>query len=198
MRRLPTLTLLALLGGALLALTGLAAFPLPAPPNPERPAPTLLVLGASQLGGQPGPAFRRRLDHALTLYRQGSVTRIVVSGGVGMGDLFSEGEIGVRYLRGQGVPVGVLRAEEASRTTFQNLRNSRPLLPGAVTLVTDNVHARRAVSLARAEGLAADVSSVRIRPTPRYLLRESLALLAWRLLGYTGGRGGEPQRQAGV
>jgi len=193
-RRLPTLPSLALLGGALLALTGLAAFPLPAPPNPERPAPTLLVLGASQLAGQPGPAFRRRLDHALTLYRKGGVTRIVVSGGVGTGDLFSEGEIGVRYLRGQGVPVGVLRAEEASRTTFQNLRNSRPLLPGAVTLVTDNVHARRAVSLARAEGLAADVSSVRIRPAPRYLLRESLALLAWRLLGYTGGRGGEPDK----
>ena len=103
------------------------------------------MLGASQLGGQPGPAFRRRLDHALRLYRQGGVSRIIVSGGVGAGDLFSEGEIGVRYLRGQGVPVGVLRAEEQSRTTFQNLRNSRPLMPGAVTLVTDNVHARRAV-----------------------------------------------------
>ncbi|WP_237724595.1 YdcF family protein [Deinococcus alpinitundrae] len=188
MRRLPTLSLLALLGAALLTLMGLAASPLPAPPNPEQPAPTLLVLGASQLAGQPGPAFRRRLDHALTLYRQGGVTRIIVSGGVGAGDLFSEGEIGVRYLRGQGVPVAVLRAEEQSRTTFQNLRNSRPLMPGAVTLVTDSVHARRAVSLARAEGIEADVSSAAIRPAPRYLLREWLALLAWRLLGYTGGR----------
>ncbi|UWX65404.1 YdcF family protein [Deinococcus rubellus] len=193
MRRLPNLPLLALLGAVLLALTGLAASasPLPAPPNPDQPAPTLLVLGASQLGGQPGPAFRQRLDHALKLYRQGGVTRIIVSGGVGLGDLFSEGEIGVRYLRGQGVPVGALRAEEQSRTTFQNLRNSRPLIPGAVTLVTDSVHARRAVSLARAGGLKADVSSTLIRPAPRYLLRESLALLAWRLLGYTGGRGEE-------
>lgn len=189
MRRTPILLPLTLLGGVLLTLTGLAASPLPAPPNPARPASTLLVLGASQLGGQPGPAFRRRLDHALKLYRQGGVTRIVVSGGVGVGDLFSEGEIGVRYLRSQGVPVGVLRAEEQSRTTFQNLRNSRPLILGAVTLVTDSVHARRAVSLARAGGLSADVSSAVIRPAPRYLLRESLALLAWRL-GYTGGRGG--------
>lgn len=162
--------------------------PLPPPPSPARPAPTLLVLGASQVAGVPSPAFRRRLGQALKLYRQGGVRRIIVSGGVGKSDLFSEGEIGVRSLRAQGVPIGVLRAEEQSRTTYQNLRNSRPLIHGRVTLVTDEVHARRALALALSEGLSADVSSVGLQATPRYLLRETAALLMWRLFGYTGGR----------
>ncbi|AZI42397.1 YdcF family protein [Deinococcus psychrotolerans] len=176
-----------LLGGFLLAALRWLS-PLPPPPSPALPAPTLLVLGASQVAGLPSPAFRRRLDEAFRLYQQGGVMRIIVSGGVGEGDLFSEGEIGVRYLRAQGVPVGILRAEEQSRTTYQNLRNSRPLIAGRVTLVTDSVHARRALSLALAEGLSADVSSVSFKAAPRYLLRETAALLMWRLFGYTGGR----------
>ena len=54
--------------------------------------------------------------------------------------------------------------------------------------MTDAVHAPRALALARAEGFEVNVSSVMIRPAPRYLLRETAALLAWRLAGYTGGR----------
>ncbi len=192
--RSPTAALLstaALSAGLLGTLAWLS--PLPAPPSPAQPAPTLLVLGASQLGGRPSAAFRRRLDHALTLYRRGGVTRIIVSGGIGPGQALSEGETGVRYLLGRGIPLQRLRAEQRSRTTFQNLKFSRPLIEGPVTLVTDTVHARRAVSLARAAGLRAEVSSVSLRPTLRYLLRETLALLAWRCLRYTGGRDLEHQ-----
>ncbi|AWN23533.1 YdcF family protein [Deinococcus irradiatisoli] len=189
-RFLPT----TLLGAGLLGVLAWLS-PLPPPRSPARPAPTLLVLGASQVGGRPSSAFRRRLDHALTLYRQGGVRRIIVSGGVGQGQHISEGATGVRYLRGRGVPGTALRAEERSRTTFQNLEFSRPLIGGPVTLVTDAVHARRALSLARAAGLRAEVSSVALKPTPHYLLRETLALLAWRCLRYTGGRD-QPRPQA--
>ena len=170
-------------GGLVLALP-----PLPTP-STARPAATLLVLGAAQYNGHPSPAFRARLDHALHLYRAGGVRCIVVSGGVGRGDHYSEGGVGLRYLAGRGVPVRALRAEVQSRTTLENLNNSRPLLPGAVTLVTDEVHAPRALALARALGLRADVSSVPLGPGHwRYRLREKLALLAYTVLGVEGGR----------
>ena len=169
------------------------ALPLPQVGRPEHPHATLLVLGAAQYNGHPSPAFRERLDRAWELYQAGGVTRIVVSGGVGTGDHFSEGAVGRLYLARRGVPWGRLAAETRSRSTLENLRGSRPLLRGnagleAVTLITDEAHAPRALALARATGLDADVSSVPLAPGQwKYRLREKLALLAYTVLG-TGSR----------
>ncbi|PYE52870.1 YdcF family protein [Deinococcus yavapaiensis] len=173
----PLLVLLVL--GAVLMLAGAASV--------DRPYPTLLVLGAAQYNGHPSPAFERRLRHALDLYRAGGVKRIVVSGGVGKGDRFSEGAVGVKFLRSQGVPERVLIAETRSRSTLENLRNSKPYLTGAVTLVTDEVHATRALALAKAVGLKANVSTVKLASTGKaaeaYRQRERMLLLAYTLLG---------------
>jgi uncharacterized SAM-binding protein YcdF (DUF218 family) len=180
------------LGSSLLALLLLAAaglvlaLPLPLVNTAPRPHATLLVLGAAQYNGHPSPAFRRRLDHALALYRAGGVQSIVVSGGVGTGDRYSEGQVGRLYLLKHGVPTHALKAETHSRTTLENLQNSRPLLAraGAVTLITDEAHAPRALALARATGLMADVSSVPLGAGHwHYRLREKLALLAYTVLG---------------
>ncbi|GGR30018.1 hypothetical protein GCM10008957_46110 [Deinococcus ruber] len=166
------------MGGLVLAL------PLLPVRSAVHPQATLLVLGAAQYNGHPSPAFRARLDHALALYRAGGVRRIVVSGGVGRGDHYSEGEVGQMYLLKRQVPVAVVDAETRSRTTLENLRNSCPLLPGPVTLVTDEVHAPRALALARAVGLKADVSSVPLGAGHwKYRMREKLALLAYTVLG---------------
>ncbi|GGJ81357.1 YdcF family protein [Deinococcus aquiradiocola] len=180
---------------ALLLLAGaglVTALPLPRPHAPARPHATLLVLGAAQYNGRPSPAFRERLDRAAALYRAGGVTRVVVSGGVGTGDRYAEGTVGRLYLARHGVPIADVQAETRSRTTLQNLQYSRALLQDAarpgrtlpVTLVTDEAHAPRALALARASGLNADVSSVPLGSgQARYRLREKLALLAYTLLG---------------
>lgn len=183
------------LGSGLLALLLLAAaglvlaLPLPLVGRAAHPHATLLVLGAAQYNGHPSPAFRRRLDHALALYRAGGVQRIVVSGGIGTGDRYSEGQVGRLYLLRRGVPLRALQAETRSRTTLENLQNSRPLLPGPVTLITDDAHAPRALALARATGLVADVNSVPLGPGHwHYRLREKLALLAYTVLGIESGK----------
>ncbi|WP_102125175.1 YdcF family protein [Deinococcus planocerae] len=175
-----------------LALSGLlvAAFLL-APgarvPPAQPPHPVLVVLGAAQYAGRPSPAFQRRLDHALSLYRAGGIQTVVVTGGRQPGDPHSEGEVGVTYLHRQGVPSAALLAETRSRTTVENLRNARASLPPhtPVTLVTDEAHAPRALALAHALGMNANASPSPLsdRPDPRYLLREKLALLAYSLLG---------------
>lgn len=174
----------------LLAAAGLVlALPLPQVSSPTRPYATLLVLGAAQYNGHPSPAFRQRLDRALALYQAGGVRRIVVSGGVGTGDRYSEGAVGRLYLLRRGVPLKAVSAETRSRTTLENLQNSLPLLSGSggpegVTLVTDSAHAPRALALARASGLNADVSSVPLGAGQwKYRLREKLALLAYSVLG---------------
>ena len=179
----------------LVAAAGLVvALPLPEVRPPAHPYATLLVLGAAQYNGRPSPAFRQRLDRAAALYRAGGVRHIVVSGGVGTGDRFSEGSVGRLYLARCGVPLAVLDAETRSRTTLANLKNSRPLLVSegtlqSVTLVTDEAHAPRALALARATGLEADVSSVPVGAGQwRYRLREKLALLAYTVLGVGNGQ----------
>lgn len=155
-----------------------------------KPHATLIVLGAAQYSGRPSPAFQRRLDHALQLYKVGQVKTIVVTGGRVPGDPYSEGEVGVDYLRGRGVPAAALIAETRSRTTIQNLQNARVYLPPhtPVTLVTDEAHAPRALALAQTLGMDANAnpSPLSQRPDWRYLLREKLALAAYAVLGIKG------------
>lgn len=165
-----------------------AAFLLPIDPPPLVGAPhsTLVVLGAAQYSGRPSPAFRDRLDHALQLYRSGGVELVVVTGGRVNGDPYSEGGVGVAYLRARGVPEAHLLAEEESRTTSQNLKNAAMMLghERPITIVTDSLHAPRALDLARGQGLQANANAVQ-RPHYRwrYRLRERCAHLAL-LFGY--------------
>ena len=142
-----------------------------------------LVMGAAQYDGTPSPALRGRLDRARELYRSDCVTRIVVSGGRQVGDRYTEGESGVRYLRAHGVPAKDLAAERHARTSLENLDFSRPLLgDDEVVIVTDDLHAYRSAWLARRLGMRAQVAAVGTH-TGRlaYAAREVAILAAYRL-----------------
>lgn len=159
---------------------------------PALPHATLVVLGAAQYAGRPSPAFRVRLDHAAELYESGSVKTIVVTGGRQEGDPYTEGGVGISYLRQRGVPRAALIAEERSRTTAQNLNYAAELLPPhtPITVVTDWVHAPRALAMARDIGFEANANPSPLWPNAslRYRLRERLALVAYWLLDYEGYR----------
>ena len=157
------------------------------------PVDTLLVMGAAQYNGTPSPAFKRRLDGALELYQAGCAPRIVVTGGKREGDRTTEGESGARYLQAQGVPETALASETKSRTSFENLEFSLPLLRGntgsqdtgsqnTVLIVTDDMHAYRSYWLAQHLGLDASVAPVETRGLGlRYALRELAGLTAYHL-----------------
>lgn len=149
------------------------------------PVDTLLVMGAAQYDGVPSPAFARRLDRALELYRTGCARRILVTGGKRPGDRFTEGEAGARYLAGRGVPETALLRETKSRSSFENLSFSRPLVAGErLLIVTDDLHAYRTRLLAQHLGLDAEVAPV-VTHGPRlsYRLREAAGVTAY-LLGF--------------
>jgi vancomycin permeability regulator SanA len=144
---------------------------------------TVLVMGAAQYDGRPSPVFKRRLDKAHDLYERGCASSIIVTGGKRVGDRFSEGEAGVKYLASLGVPGSMLQSETKSVSSFENLELSRPLLQtNTLTIVTDDLHAYRTHYLAKKLGYSAELATV-FNPYKRfaYSLRELMMLMAYHL-----------------
>jgi uncharacterized SAM-binding protein YcdF (DUF218 family) len=116
-------------------------------------ADAAIVLGAAIWTDRPSPVFRERLNHGLLLYRTGRVKKIIVTGGFGENEKFSEAEIGEKYLLENGVTPTDICKETRSKTTYQNLENALPLVAdnniGSVLIVSDPLHLRRAVLMAR-------------------------------------------------
>ena len=146
-------------------------------------ADTVLVMGAAQYNGVPSPAFQRRLDKALELYRQGCAERVVVTGGKRAGDAYTEGASGVRYLETKGVPATALSSETSSTTSYRNLANAAPLLKSrALTIVTDDLHAYRTRWLAEHLGYTPELAPVETSAKRgAYWLRELVILSAYHL-----------------
>ena len=154
-----------------------------------QPAGAAVVLGAAQWNGTPSPALRARLDHALDLYRRGTVSKIILTGGVGEGDSISEAAAGRDYLVAQGVATTTLLLEQQGTTTWESMQNAAELARAngvnSVLLVSDAYHMLRSLKMARDLGLNAYASP--IRPVngvssleeARYVLREASAYLAY-------------------
>ena len=152
-------------------------------------ADAAVVPGAAVWTDRPTPVLAARLDHAAALYRTGRVRLVVTTGGRAEGDRVSEGAAARAYLVGRGVPAGAVRADTLSRSTAENFRAAARLLAGPggyrrVAVVTDPLHSRRAVTLARAAGLdayPAPTPTTRyrgLRVWARFLARETLYLAA--------------------
>lgn len=133
-------------------------------------AEVAVVLGAAVLWDRPSPVLVERLRHALALYREGRVEKILVTGGRSPEDQISEAEAGRRWLMAGGVPEADILMEDASRTTQENLAMAMPVLEaaglGSALIVSDPIHMRRAMALAARQGLAASSSPT---PTSRFV-----------------------------
>lgn len=185
----------ALLGLALLAAVALvAAFVVvlaTATVDERQPADAIVVLGAAQYNGRPSPVLQARLDHALALYRADLAPRVVVTGGVGRGDVESEATVGKRYLTARGVPVSAVVLESEGRSTGESMtavaRWARKAKVETVILVSDPFHMARLRVEARRTGITAYLSPTTTSPiseNPRreleYLMAESWKVpVAW-------------------
>jgi uncharacterized SAM-binding protein YcdF (DUF218 family) len=152
-----------------------------------RPSDAIVVLGAAQYWGRPSPVLRARLDHAVGLWRRRMAPRVVLTGGVGVGDTTSEAAVSRKYVMGQGIPDTAILLETTGRTTQESLRSVAALLRSrneeSVILVSDPFHMLRLDILARRFGLVPYTSPTRTSPisantgeTWRYYLNESLKI----------------------
>jgi uncharacterized SAM-binding protein YcdF (DUF218 family) len=147
----------------------------------------IVVLGAAQYWGKPSPVLRARLDHAVSLWRRGMAPRIVLTGGVGVGDTTSEAAVGRKYVIGEGIPDSAILLETTGRTTRESLRSVAQMLQSrdrrSVILVSDPFHMLRLDIVARRFGLIPYTSPTRTSPisantgeTWRYYINESVKI----------------------
>lgn len=162
-------------------------------------ADAIVVLGAAQYNGRPSPVFQARLDHAAELYRAGVAGHIVTVGGGQPGDASTEGASGRNYLAALGIPASALLAVGVGDDTVVSLRAAAAPLAErhwtSVVLVTDPWHSARSRMMARDLGWTVQVSPVTSGPAvrddveARYVLRETLGILYYRLTGGSSGAG---------
>ncbi len=134
-----------------------------------RKADCAIVLGAAAYHKHPSPVFKERIDHALSLYRQGFVSTIIFTGGYGTGAPFSESEVAEKYAIRQGVDANDILIEKQSRSTVDNLAQAKILMIlnglNSAIIVSDPLHLKRASIIAKHLKIAAVTSPT---PTSRY------------------------------
>jgi uncharacterized SAM-binding protein YcdF (DUF218 family) len=132
-------------------------------------ADAAIVLGAAVWGQEPSPVFRERINHAINLYKNGSVKKIIFTGGVGESNEPAEAIVGKNYAIAQQVQAADILTETESRTTHQNLKNALEVANAhqltKFLIVSDPLHMKRAVLMAQGLGMDAHSSPT---PTTRY------------------------------
>lgn len=157
-------------------------------------ADAVLVLGAAQYNGRPSPVYKARIDHAIGIWQQGLARHLIFTGGVGVGDTLSEGEVGRRYaIRTANVPDSLVLVERNGVTSAESMGAAAALMRAngltSAIIVSDSYHMLRLELLARRSGIHA-----RRAPAPgpidrnrdsrvRYVLRESVLFPATAILG---------------
>ena len=157
-----------------------------------RPADAVIVLGAAVYDNSPSPVFCARIDHAVDLYSEGYARTIIMTGGVGDGNIRSEADIAREYAEKKGVPSSSILMEEESRVTLENLENAKGIMENkgmdTALIVSDPLHMKRAVLYAKDLGM-----TVYSSPTPTtlyktwktklpFLMREEFYYVTYRLI----------------
>lgn len=137
--------------------------------NPDGRADVAIVLGAAVWTDKPSPVFAARIDHAVTLYKQGRVKTIIFTGGKAEGDRLSESDAAKAYALSKGISQDDITCEETSTSTHGNLANSRVIMQRLnlqrALIVSDPYHLLRAGILADRLQIEHELSPT---PTSRY------------------------------
>ena len=155
-----------------------------------READAIVVLGAAQYNGRPSPVLKARLDHALELYDRRLSSRIIATGGHGLGAKFSEGEVSRQYLSEHGVPAEFITVETTGQSTMQSVAVVGEIMDRmrlrSCIVVSDDYHMHRAKKMLEELGLTVYGSPRDAAPADEWtrrkrFLRESLSYLMWRI-----------------
>lgn len=128
-------------------------------------ADTAIILGAAATDEGVSPVFRERINHGIWLYQNGYVKKLIITGGYGDGNLYSDSYIGKQYAIGQGIPEDAILLEETSTITEENLENAMEVMENngydTALIVSDPLHMKRAMLMAQDKGLKAYTSPTR-------------------------------------
>lgn len=149
-------------------------------------ADVAIVLGAAASDYGVSPVYRERINHAIWLYQNGYVKNIITTGGVTNGNTKSDAEIAKEYMVNNGIPESSVFTDNQSTITEENLKYAREIMQkqnfGSCILVSDPLHMKRSMQMAKDLGLTAFSSPT---PTTRYQsLRTQIPFLARKVFFY--------------
>lgn len=117
--------------------------------------PVALVFGAKVYGDEPSSFLAARLDLVVSLYQQGRVRVILVSG-ADRGPSYDEPDVMRAYLLAHGVPAQAVVSDDAGFDTWDScVRANRIFGVTEAIAVTQTFHVPRAVTLCRVNGIDA-------------------------------------------
>lgn len=130
-----------------------------------RLADAAIVPGAATYGGEVSPVYKGRLNHALSLYNEGLVSALILTGGVGEGNEISDAAAARDYVIKEGADPRDVFIEELSTITEENLNNAKEIMDeenfADAVIVSDPLHMKRTMLMAKDIGITAFSS-----PTP--------------------------------
>ena len=130
--------------------------------NLDRPADAMIVLGAGIKHTEPSPALKTRLNMARMYMERHPGIPVVVSGGLGLGETVTEGEVMKAYLStGDAAWDSRIYPECRATSTAENFRYSREILmelgidpeEAVIAVVTNDFHMLRTHLIARRCGM---------------------------------------------
>jgi len=140
----------------------------------DNEAEYVLVLGAGLNGEELSLTLLERMKKAEEYLRKNPNTKVIVSGGQGIGEDIPEAEAMQRYLIDRGIAKDRILKEEKSTSTMENYKYSKQILDGIegqkehrIMVITSEFHMFRAKLLGKRNGF--EVGGIP-SPTPWYLL----------------------------
>ena len=165
-------------------------------PSTRTSADVIVIPGAAQLDGTPGPVLQARLEQSVRLFRAGVAPLIITVGTGAPGDRTTEADSGRRWLINNGVPRSAVVALPKGRDTLTQtkayVKEMRERKIKIVVIATDPYHCQRSMTMARdldADPFCAPVPdgpNSLTGSTSRYLIREAGAYLSYITLGRRG------------
>ena len=134
----------------------------------QRPADTIVVLGAAQYDGRPSPVLEARIRHGVALYDAGVAPLLIVTGGKASGDRTTEASAARDWAVAHGVPAAAILSEDRGRTTLESLEAVSAILLErglrSAVFVSDRTHMLRVLRIATDRGITAWGSPTRTSP----------------------------------
>jgi uncharacterized SAM-binding protein YcdF (DUF218 family) len=122
---------------------------------PEK-ADYMIVLGARVKDSGPSQALECRINAAVSYLRKNENTIVIASGGKGSNEKISEAESIKQELIKKGIPSSQIFLEDQSTSTYENIRNSKKLIPPSAKkgiVVSNDFHIYRSLQIAKDQGL---------------------------------------------
>jgi len=142
----------------------------------------VVLLGAGLNGSEPSRTLSQRINAAIKYLNENRNVMVIVSGGKGPHETFTEAEIMSRILLSNNIEMSRVIIEDRSKNTYENLTYSGKLIDidKKVIIITSGFHMFRARSIAKKIGyknIGCVTSKTPILLLPNYYTREYFAVL---------------------